>query len=423
MAEYVDTEQLYRIEYPERWLPLTQEGSRHVSLASLTTGGYLRIEAHRFDHAAAAALRPERALESFLDLERRRWPEIGAPPIRRATRNGNQIAYAAFTRAETAADRRRDDFGRVRAWVYVRGETQVRCLYRCRSDDAGVDDDDLSAILGSLEIHDEVCLDAGSFARYYFSVLKRHRPQMAVQPPAGLALQLGDGQTVLLEPLYGHYRLDPPRRDELIEKHIELLDYCGDDVPDLGNYRRIRPLLFPKICRAGHGPVPPHRRAHWPGLTVGAVIRGDVFTYGVNAERLAQWGRASLDDIYGVLLDNLHALTPVAPRALPDDAHGLVAVSYVDHPWSASFILFEDFYETTAHNLQARQFLVGLPEPSCVSCYREDDPRFVVEHTAQLRGDYHRSVERLTDTVYLVTGPRVADAQPYDVLHCRLNPA
>lgn len=423
MAEYLDTEQLYRIEYPESWLPLTQEGSRHVTLASLTTGGYLKIEAHRLEHSDSAALRPEHTLESLLAAERRQWPEIGTPVIRSAVRHGYRVAFATFTRTEADADRPTDDFGHVRAWVYVRGEVQVRCLYRCRSDDAGIDDEELQPMLASLEIHDAVQLDAGSFARYYFSVLKRHRPQMAVHPPAGLALQLADGQTVLLEHLYAHYRLDPPRRDELIEKHIQLLDYCGDDVPDLANFRLIRPLLFPKICRLVHEPVPAHRRPWWPGLAVGAIIRGDVFTYGVNADRLAQWGLTALDEIYEVLLENLATQPPVTPRTLEDAEERVRSISYVDHPWSASFILFEDFYETTAQNLNTRRFLVGLPDPSCVSCYREDDPRFAVEHTAQLRWDYHRSIERLTDTVYLVTGPRVEDAHPYDVLHCSLKKA
>jgi hypothetical protein len=35
-----------------------------------------------------------------------------------------------------------------------------------------------------------------------------------------------------------------------------------------------------------------------------------------------------------------------------------------------------------------------------------------------LRWDYHRSVERLTDTIYLVTGPSAKDVKPYDILHC-----
>jgi hypothetical protein len=35
-----------------------------------------------------------------------------------------------------------------------------------------------------------------------------------------------------------------------------------------------------------------------------------------------------------------------------------------------------------------------------------------------LRWDYHRSVERLTDTIYLVSGPTLKDVKPYDILHC-----
>ena len=47
MAEYSDAENNYTIVYPDGWLPLTHEGSPHVSLASLTTGGYLKVEADR----------------------------------------------------------------------------------------------------------------------------------------------------------------------------------------------------------------------------------------------------------------------------------------------------------------------------------------------------------------------------------------
>ncbi len=105
------------------------------------------------------------------------------------------------------------------------------------------------------------------------------------------------------------------------------------------------------------------------------------------------------------LTDNLYSIQPVAPRGLRNDEGVTQAISYVNHSFSASFILFEDFYNTTSHNLSAEEFLVGLPNPSCVSCFRDDDPRFVVQHTAMLRWDYHRSVERLTDTIYLISGP------------------
>ena len=118
-------------------------------------------------------------------------------------------------------------------------------------------------------------------------------------------------------------------------------------------------------------------------------------------------------------MDNLYNISPVAPRGLRDEDGVTQAISYIDHPFSAAFVLFEDFYQTTAHNLDTSEFLVGLPDPSCVSCFRDDDPRFVVQHTAMLRWDYHRSVERLTDTIYLVTGPSTAqDVKPYDILHC-----
>jgi hypothetical protein len=133
---------------------------------------------------------------------------------------------------------------------------------------------------------------------------------------------------------------------------------------------------------------------------------------------LKNWGVSSLGDIRSDLIENLYRIPPVAPRGLRDEEGQTEAISYVDHPFSASFVLFEDFYETTAHNLGADEFLVGLPDPSCVSCFRDDDPRFVVQHTAMLRWDYHRSVEKLTDTIYLVTGPNARDVKPYDILHC-----
>jgi hypothetical protein len=281
-----------------------------------------------------------------------------------------------------------------------------------------VDDDDLSGIVGSMLLTETHHIDVASFSQYYFSRLKRQRPQLAQQPPDGLALTLADGQTVLLEHLFNHYLQEPEHMDDLIESHIGLLDFCGDDVPDLSNYKMIRGALFPKLFRAGSGPLPAHRMKLWPGLALGAVVQGTVFNYGVNSERLKTWGFNSLADIRNELVENLYKVPPVAPRGLRDDDSGTLAISYVDHPFAASFVLFKDFYETTAHNLGADQFLVGLPDPSCVSCYRDDDPRFVVKHTAMLRWDYHRSVERLTDTIYLVTGPTPKDVKPYDILHC-----
>ena len=418
MPEYSDPEKNYTISYPEGWLPLTHEGSPHVSLASLTTGGYLKVEACQFEKPAPETMRPERALQSLVDCEKRSWPNIEEPVIQRSSRSGSALAYMTYTRAEPKGEEHLADFGHTRAWVFSRGRVQVRCLYRCRSSDAGVDDEELDEIIGSLELHDEPHLDTTSFTNYYFSLLKRSRPRLGITPPDGLALTLADGQTVLLEHLYHHYLLEPQRMDELIESHINLLDYCGDDVPDLKNHKLMKSLLFPKIFRAPSRSLPPHRLPVWPGIALGAVIQGSVFTYGVNSERLENWSCESLHDIMDDLMDNLYSIQPVAPRGLRNEDGVTQAISYVDHSFSASFILFEDFYATTAHNLSTDEFLVGLPDPSCVSCFRDDDPRFVVQHTAMLRWDYHRSVERLTDTIYLVTGPLAKDVKPYDILHC-----
>ena len=63
MPEYSDPEKNYTAIYPDGWLPLTHEGSPHVSLASLTTGGYLKVEACQFEKQAPEALRPDRALQ------------------------------------------------------------------------------------------------------------------------------------------------------------------------------------------------------------------------------------------------------------------------------------------------------------------------------------------------------------------------
>ncbi len=418
MPEYSDPEKNYTISYPDGWLPLTHEGSAHVSFASLTTGGYLKVEAYQFEKPTSESLRPERTLQALIACEKRTWPEIGEPSIQQGHHNGCPMAHMTHTRVEPQDEEHVADFGHTRAWVFSRGRVQVRCLYRCRSDDAGVDDEDLEQIINSLELHDEPHLDAASFTNYYFSLLKRHRPHLAVRSPEGLALVLTDGQTVLLEHLYHHYLLEPHRMDDLIEAHIDLLDYCGDDVPDLKGYKQIKPLLFPKVFRAASHHLPPHRLPLWPGVAIGAVIQGSVFTYGVNSERLKNWSRDSLDDILEDLLDNLYSISPVAPRGLRDSDGVTQAISYVDHAFSASFILFEDFYSTTSHNLSTDEFLVGLPDPSCVSCFRDDNPRFVVQHTAMLRWDYHRSVERLTDTIYLVSGPTPQDVKPYDILHC-----
>jgi hypothetical protein len=418
MPEYSDPERLYTLDYPEGWLPLTHEGSPHVSLASLTTGGYLKIEAYQFEQPKVEEIRPEKTLRAMLDCERRTWPQIGEPLIRCRNREAMLVASAGFTRIELAGDEHASDFGHTRAWVFTRDDVQVRCLYRCRSTDAGVDDDALEQIVNTLALTNTHRLDAGSFTSYYFSLLKRHRPQLAIKPPDGLAITLSDGQTVLLEHLFNHYLQDPEQMDELIESHIGLLDFCGDDVPDLTNFKQIKPLLFPKLFRSTSSGLPPHRAKLWSGLSLGAVIQGSVFNYGVNNERLKAWGFSSLNEVKDDLIENLYGISPVPPRGLRNDDGETQAISYVDHPFSASFVLFQDFYETTAHNLDTEEFLVGLPDPSCVSCFRSDDPRFVVQHTAMLRWDYHRSVERLTDTIYLVTGPTTKNVKPYDILHC-----
>jgi hypothetical protein len=418
MPEYTDPGRLYTLEYAEGWLPLTHEGSPHVSFASLTTGGYLKIEAYQFEQPNDEQMRPERTLRALLQCEKQTWPVIGDPAVVTCTRDGMALASASYTRTEPPGDEYAADFGHTRVWVFSRGAVQVRCLYRCRSGDAGIDDDELDTMINSLTIQHAPRLDVASFTNYYFSLLKRIRPQLATNPPQGLTLTLGDGQTILLEQLFQRYLHEPEKMDDLIETHIGLLDYCGDDVPDLRNYKLIKPLLFPKICRSTSSGNMPHRIKLWPGLAVGAVIQGSVFNYGVNIERLKNWGFESLNKVREDLMNNLYKIKPVAPRGLRGSNGSTDAISYVDHPFCASFILFEDFYETTAHNLDAKEFLVGLPDPSCVSCFRDDDPKFVVQHTAMLRWDYHHNVERISDTIYLLTGPTLRDVKPYDILHC-----
>lgn len=417
MPQYTDPERHYSVEYPTQWLPLTDAGSPQISLASLTTGGYLRLESFQFEQLAHTVMTAEATLQALIESDKRHWPQLVAPAILNHVHNGRWTAYAAYSRAETTQHSQRADYGHTRAWVMNQGHVQVRCVYRCRRSDAGVDDDDLDAILESLAIHQAPYLDAGRFCQYYYSLLKRRRPQLAVQPPAGLTLTLPDGQTILLEHLFNQYRQQSHQLDELVEAHISLLDYCGDDVPDLSSLARVRSLLFPKLYRATV-PLPLHRLPLWPGLVIGAVIQGSVFHYGVNTERLRAWGARSLQDLAADLLANLGRVPAPTPRGLRDEHGRLQAVSYAGHPFSASFVLHEDFYETTAGNLGSPVFLVGLPEPGCLSCFRENDPRFVVEHTARLRLQYHRSTEHLTDVIYQVHGPLRNDVRPYDVLHC-----
>src|SRR6185436_17590819 len=98
MTEYSDPEKNYSLEYPEGWLPLTHEGSPHVSLASLTTGGYLKIEAYHFDQPKPDDLRPEKTLRAMLDCELRSHPQLDTPLVRTKQHAGMALAYATFTR-------------------------------------------------------------------------------------------------------------------------------------------------------------------------------------------------------------------------------------------------------------------------------------------------------------------------------------
>jgi len=176
-------------------------------------------------------------------------------------------------------------------------------------------------------------------------------PATGVRPPEGLALTLADGQTVLLEHLYHHYLLEPRRMDDLIESHINLLDYCGDDVPDLKNYKQIKPLLFRRFFATASRNLPAapralvarpcHRRGH-PGL--GLHLR-------VNSERLKDWSRDSSKTSWKAYSTISTASRPSRRAACAMRKARRRRSVYVDHAFSASFILFEDFYNTTAHNL------------------------------------------------------------------------
>src|SRR6185436_15608543 len=111
MTEYSDPEKNYSLEYPEGWLPLTHEGSPHVSLASLTTGGYLKIEAYEFDQPNADQMRPEKTLRSLTECDRRAWEQIGEPSIQRRSRDYMNYAFTTYTRVEPKDDAHATDFG------------------------------------------------------------------------------------------------------------------------------------------------------------------------------------------------------------------------------------------------------------------------------------------------------------------------
>jgi hypothetical protein len=333
MLPYTDPERHYSLEYPASWLPLTGEGTPHISFASLTTGGCLRMEAYRFEQPADTVLPAAAAIRALLASDRRHWPALGTPAVHTVIRGSLRSARTTYTRPETRSTDE-PDWGLTRAWVFNRGHIQVRGVYRCRQVDAGVDDDELETMMDSLTVHGAPQLDAGSFGHYYHCLLKRHRPQLAVQPLIGLTLSLPDGQTILLEHLYHQYLQQPDQLDGLIEKHMDLLDYCGDDVPDLGSYQHVRALLFPKLARFT-GRLPLHRLPLWPGLAVSAVVQGAVFHYGVNTERLHSWGLHSLSDLRDDLLANLHRLPLVRPRGLLNERGELRAVTYAEHPFSA----------------------------------------------------------------------------------------
>src|SRR5271169_1469745 len=111
MPEYSDPEKSYTISYPDGWLPLTHEGSPHVSLASLTTGGYLKVEACQFEKAVPDTMRPDRALQSLIECEKRTWPSIDDPLIQRGSRNSSAQAYMTYTRVEPTGEDHLADFG------------------------------------------------------------------------------------------------------------------------------------------------------------------------------------------------------------------------------------------------------------------------------------------------------------------------
>jgi len=213
MREYRDPENKFSVQYPDGWLPLTHEGTPHVSLASLTTGGYLKIEAHQFDPAQTEEAQPEKTIRALVGCELRNHPELAEPVVQLAQTNGSVVAHTTFTRQEVPGEDNAADFGHTRAWVIGRGAIQVRCLYRCRSADKGTDDDELAEIIGSLQLNDTPHLDATSFTLYYYTLLKHKRPMLGVRPPENLTLILEDGQTILLEHLYNHYLLEPERME------------------------------------------------------------------------------------------------------------------------------------------------------------------------------------------------------------------
>jgi len=245
--------------------------------------------------------------------------------------------------------------------------------------------------------------------------LKHQRPQLAVRPPEGLALTLADGQTVLLEHLYHHYLLEPRRMDDLIESHINLLDYCGDDVPDLKITSRSSRCCSRRFfaqrratCRRTRALVarPCHRRGH-PGL--GLHLR-------VNSERLKDWSRDSLEDIMEGYSTISTASRPSRARLRNEESQTQAIklrrprVQRVVHP-------LRGFLQHDRHNLSTDEFLVGLPDPSCVSCFRDDDPRFCrpAHRHAPLGLPSQR---RAPDRYHLQSPARPEGRQTVRLLHC-----
>jgi hypothetical protein len=419
MARYTDPQQHFSVFYPDDWLPLTRENSPHVDFVSAATGGFLRVESRQFLHNVPAEQRPERFLETLIARENGGKNSFSVPPIEHFHRHGAEGVHVSYTLPRDFCTSDAEILRHVRVWVFTRGPIQVRCLYRCRAQQAGEDDAELESIVRSLEISAEPLLDFAAFARYYLTRLQRMGPRFANATLNGAVLRLPDGQLVSLDEVYDEFAQNPQNLDALIENHIEKLDFCGDDVPDLRDFHAVKSLLLPKLFRAAREPQP-HRIPFWSGLEVGAIVCGNVFQYPVTGELLRAWNFESLVELHDLLVDNLYNLGPLHPHVLGnEDSGAALALVFDEHLLASSAVLYDDFYESCCDNLGCAEFLVGVPTHDFLTCFRADDTKFVLRHTADVRWNFHHRRHGLSDLVYAMHGPRVSDVTPHDIYAAR----
>jgi uncharacterized protein YtpQ (UPF0354 family) len=204
--------------------------------------------------------------------------------------------------------------------------------------------------------------------------IEKEHPDVRIESESdfGFDLQVkGKPHRMNLANAYAIYARDPNAFEEIVRRHLSIVDSSRADVADMSWEEvkgRVLPVIKPEdyveaareeMAKAGSD-ADPVVLDYREGLKIMVVIDFPESMATCNVGQLANWG-LSKEQLLETALRNLAVTTaPHWPTVVPDEAQNAL-IFEVNDGYDASRILLPDFYERASRYLNCPRIAVGIP--------------------------------------------------------------